>query len=54
MLRFFRAAALLGAVALVPLELLAAAALPAPKGVVAKDARLAGDRERTRFIADLS
>ncbi|MGD8529032.1 MAG: AMIN domain-containing protein, partial [Methyloceanibacter sp.] len=26
----------------------------ATDGVVAKDARLAGDRERTRFIADLS
>jgi len=25
-----------------------------PKGTIAKDARLAGDRERTRFIADLS
>jgi N-acetylmuramoyl-L-alanine amidase len=36
-----------------------AAGLPAPaytksKATVAKDARLAGDRERTRFIADLS
>lgn len=45
---------------LVAAALFAAAALPGspaiaePQATIAKDARLAGDRERTRFIADLS
>jgi N-acetylmuramoyl-L-alanine amidase len=41
-------------VALVAPALFAAPAQAGPKGTVAKDARPAGDRERTRFIADLS
>jgi N-acetylmuramoyl-L-alanine amidase len=53
-LRVLVAAVSLGAVALALAGPLDGAAQAAPKGVVAKDARLAGDRERTRFIADLS
>ena len=41
-------------VALVPLILCNLEAAAGSKHTVAKDARLAGDRERTRFIADLS
>jgi N-acetylmuramoyl-L-alanine amidase len=47
------AAALLAALFLVP-HTAPCQAEPAAKPTIAKDARLAGDRERTRFIADLS
>src|SRR5262245_17842578 len=47
---FLPAAAVTTALLLAPLGALAADSQPA----VAKDARVAGDRERTRFIADLS
>ena len=53
-LRVFGAAAVLAAGVIAPAGLPGAPALAAPQGVVANDARLAGDRERTRFIADLS
>lgn len=56
-LRIFVAAASSWVVAFAlpaPAEALEGSAQAAPRGVVAKDARLAGDRERTRFIADLS
>ena len=53
-LRVFVAVASLGAMALVAAGPPGAPAQAEPRGVVAKDARLAGDRERTRFIADLS
>ena len=42
------------ALATVAPALIAPAAHAESKGTIAKDARLAGDRERTRFIADLS
>jgi N-acetylmuramoyl-L-alanine amidase len=51
-----RVLALLLALSAAPLVSLAGSrpALAEPSGAIAQDARLAGDRERTRFIADLS